>query len=244
MTENRKVFEEKLSPLLELTLVLLVRIVEYLEIYTRDINASELEEYQKAKTSLKETIKTLGEIFGMPEDALFANMNLINQFTKQVTQSPGHQVTQPQTTSQTESKVAEDDDTTSEPTQPSTTTSDETSLNEASTNQASSQEEQKIVSDISSMTPHLQQTTQQLASEATTTQPAQQTTQTDQDTRQTGVQQTADETSSTATSEETHQQVTEQKTEPDKTEETGDEGDDIQALLQQLSQLEGSQNQE
>ena len=57
--------DEKISPLIEMTLVLLVKIAEYLKVYATDVKVQDSRYYKEAQKSLKDTVTNLSKLLGL-----------------------------------------------------------------------------------------------------------------------------------------------------------------------------------
>ena len=92
-------FNEKLSPVIELILILTVKMREYLEIYAKDIKAEQLEQYNKALKALEAAITEIGSIFGLKLDDLLPQRKLAQMMQQmQAQQAAGYGPAAPQTT--------------------------------------------------------------------------------------------------------------------------------------------------
>lgn len=154
MTQGNTQFNQ-MSPVVEMILILLVKMREYLEIYGSDINAKDLSEFQTTVQALEDAIEKIGSIFQLPKQTLLANMNLMQQFTQQL-KNQQTQDTQTQTVTTSSEPTTQLQQEQAEAESPQTTTAPSTTS--------------EITADIQqpaeTTTPHLQETAQDIQTQA------------------------------------------------------------------------------
>jgi len=89
---------DRLSPVVELTLILLVKMREYLEIYAKDIQATDLDQYNKALKALEGAIESIAPIFGLKMDDLLVTKQLEKLNAKLQNMQPQQPATSPTAT--------------------------------------------------------------------------------------------------------------------------------------------------
>ncbi len=222
--------DEKISPLIEMTLVLLVKIAEYLKVYARDVKVQDSRYYKEAQKSLKDAVTNLSKLLGLGPE-FFAHVFSDKSLTDLIAPKAGAtsttttpQVTKPQTVSAQETTTPQPpqttDTTTSQP--HNNTTTFTTELLPPSENLSSLDQNTQTTTDNTQLEADIAMTDEPSQDLPSQNIPAETTQQTGQ------ASQPADNTNQGTPSDQTAQNTP-------NTQDTQD--DDISKLLEQLDQL-------
>ena len=168
MTNNRtqNPMEEKISPLIEMALVLIVKMREYIEIYAKDVQVTDTQLYKDGIAKLEKAIDELAALFGLKGEMLIMSkqMEKLNQL---------YQANQQTSSSQTVPADADQQDNLNSDDQATQVQEQTATPQEASTQQepsAPTTTAEEPTMDASIM-PELQQTAEEVASNSAASQP-------------------------------------------------------------------------